>query len=413
MNLSLSSLQKKIIASVGLLVVAGFFGFLIYFLFFKPPAEEYVNVNGNMIPVSVFPEINLNLNKGTGNANANTNVGLPQISPVADGGNTLAETVSEDAAQDSTLSGDGKGEQYYNAADGIFYRIDENGNRVALTDKIFKGVTKTTWANDKNKAVLQFEDGSNLYYDFQKKQQYTLPKEMKEFTFSPGSDKIGYKYMATDVEDRWLGTINPDGSDPKGIERLGDNEDKVQMSWSPSGKAVATLNDYIDADRQKVIPIGLNGENYKQMTVEGRDFKYQWSPTGKQMLYSVFGAYSDYKPTLWIVDSEGDDIGKNRKPLEIDTWVDKCTFSDSSSVYCAVPQTLPTGVGYSRSLADETPDMIYQIDINTGKKKLIAIPTDSFGTLNYTIESLSVSKDGSTLFFTDKANKNIHKLKLK
>lgn len=413
MPFSLSSTQKKIIYIVTMLIVAGFFGFLIYVLFFKPPKEEYVNVNGELISMTVFPEINLNVNKEVGLENVNAFIGLPAISEVADGGNTLTETILPEAAQDAALAANGQDMQYYNAEDGKFYRVTPEGEIIVLSDEVFKGVTKANWSNDSNAAVLEFQDGFNLYYDFQKRKQYTLPKEMEDFTFSPTNDKIGYKYMALDKEDRWLGTINPDGSDPKGIERLGDNEQKVQVSWSPSGKAIATYNDYMDAERQKVIPIGLNGENFKQMTVEGRDFKYQWSSDGKQMLYSVFGAYSNFKPTLWVVDAEGEDIGKNRVPLEINTWVDKCTFGSGSTAYCAVPQDLPTGAGYNKDIANDTPDNIYKIDIKTGSKSLIAVPTSPSGSSSYTVDSMYVSADGMYLYFTDKNEKNIHKIRLK
>lgn len=410
--MQITPIQKKILYVIGLLVIAGVFGFFIYVLFFKPSGDEYVNVNGELVPTDVFPQISLNLNKAA-KENINAVSGLPTISEVANGGNTLAETILAETAGNATISGNGKDMQYYDAADGKFYRINEQGQKVAMSDEIFKGVNNVTWSNDKNKGVLEYEDGFNLYYDFDKKKQYTLPKEMEEFTFSPTDDKIGFKYMAIDEEDRWLGTMNPDGSNPQGIERLGDNGDKVQVSWSPSGKAIATLKDYIDADRQKVIPLGLNGENFKQMTVEGRDFNYQWSPTGKQMLYSVFGAYSDYKPSIWVVDAEGEDIGKNRRQLDLNTWEDKCTFSSSSEIYCAVPQTLPTGAGYSKDIANETPDSIYKVDLNSGKKSLVAIPTDEYGTINYTVDTMYVSDDGTTLYFTDKTNNNIHKIKLK
>ncbi|MFA6027679.1 MAG: hypothetical protein WC752_02025 [Patescibacteria group bacterium] len=413
MNFNLTDTQKKVLYVTAMLVVAAFFGFLIYVLFFKAPKEEYVNINGNMVPITVFPEINLNLNIGVSVENVNAFEGIPAISSVANGGNTLAETILPEAAQDATLAANGQDMQYYNAEDGKFYTVNADGEIVSLSDEAFKGVEKVNWSNNSNQAVLEFQDGYNLYYDFQKKQQYTLPKEMEEFTFSPNNDKIGYKYMALDEEDRWLGTINPDGSDPKGIERLGENGDKVQVSWSPSGKAIATYNDYMDGDRQKVIPIGLNGENYKQMTVEGRDFNYQWSPDGKQMIYSVFGSYSDFKPTLWVVDAEGDAIGNNRVPLEIDTWVDKCTFGTGSTAYCAVPNDLPTGAGYNKDIANDTPDSIYKIDIKTGTKSLIAVPTSATGTSAYTVDSMNISADGTYLYFTDKAEKNIHKIKLK
>lgn len=412
--MQITDLQKKILYIVMLVVATGLLGFLIYFLFFKPPTTQYVNSNGNMIPVTdLFPSINLSVNKQTGNENINTGFVAPQIDAVAQGGNTLADTVLDEKTQDATLTQDGKSMQYYDADEGKFYRINENGEKELMTDEIFKGVEITNWSNSSNAAVLEFSDGYNLYYDFKTKKQYTLSKEMKDFSFSPQDNQIAYKYMAIDPEDRWLGVINPDGSGVQQIERLGENEQKVQVNWSPSGVAVGTFNEYTDGDTQRVIPLGLNGENFKSMAVEGRDFTYQWAPDGKQMLYSVYSASSDYKPTLWITDAQGDDIGNNRQPLSINTWAEKCTFASTSEVYCAVPQSLPTGAGIDRGSAYDMADSIYKINVKTRKSTLVAIPTDQSGTANYSVQSMQLSADGSSLFFTDNNEQKIHKIKLK
>jgi len=398
--------------AIVIVVITVVMGFVIYVLFFKPAEKAYVNVNGQLIPVDVFPTINLNVNKGV-KANINAFTGIPEIDKIANGRNTLTETLNTDIAQNATRANDGKSMQYYNAEDGKFYRIDENGNKVLMTDEIFKGVANVNWSNDSNAAVLEMQDGYNIYYDFNKKKQYSLPKEMEDFSFSPDNQQIAYKYMALDKEDRALGVINPDGSGVTSITGLGENADKVQVNWSPSGQAVATFQDYVDSGRQKVVPIGLHGENYKQMLVEGRDFQYQWDTTGQKMLYSIYNAESDFKPSLWIVDAQGEQIGENRINLQINTWQDKCTFGSSSTIYCAVPSSLDKGSGISRGVADNTPDSIYKIDLTTGAKSILAVPVDATGTTQYTIDSLYTSTDGATLFFTDKNNKNIHKIKLK
>jgi hypothetical protein len=236
---------------------------------------------------------------------------------------------------------------------------------------------------------------------------------MEDFSFSPDNQQIAYKYMATDKEDRALGVINPDGTGIIRITGLGDNADKVQVNWSPSGQAVATFQDYIDSGRQKVIPLGLHGENFKEMVVEGRGFEYQWDTTGKKMLYTIYNAESDFKPSLWIVDAEGDQIGENRINLQINTWEDKCTFGSSTTIYCAVPNSLDKGAGISPAVADDTPDSIYKIDLSTGAKSILAVPVDKTGSKQYTVDDMYTSTDGSTLFFTDKQNQNIHKIKLK
>lgn len=411
--MQLTSTQKKVIYSAGLIIAAGFFAFIIYILFFKAPEEEYVNINGELVPVSIFPEISLNLNLEPELENVNAFVGAPAIDKVAKGGATEAEIVLPDEATSTILAENGKDLQYYDAETGQFYRVKEDGELELLTDEIFKGVENVNWSNDSNEAVLEFEDGYNIYYDFEKGKQYTLPSEMEEFTFSPTDEQIGYKYLTDLKENRWLGIINPDGSNPYGIERLGENESQVQVNWSPSGNILATYQEYVDGSHQAIVPIGLNKENFKQMAVEGRQFEYQWSPNGEQMLYSSFSGSSDFKPSLSIVGVSGDEIGTNPTSLEINTWQDKCTFNGSSELYCAVPQSLPAGAGYDRNYANDIPDSIYKVDLNTGNKNLVAVPTDDLGSAQYTVESMYVSGDGKYLYFTDVNDKNIRKIQLK
>jgi len=44
----------------------------------------------------------------------------------------------------------------------------------------------------------------------------------------------------------------------------------------------------------------------------------------------------------------------------------------------AVPESLDRGAGLFPEMADKTKDNLYKIDLKTGVKKLIAVPTDAF-----------------------------------
>ncbi len=111
---------------------------------------------------------------------------------------------------------------------------------------------------------------------------------------------------------------------------------------------------------------------------------------------------------LWIVNAQGDNIGTGRKSLNIETWADKCTFANAKELYCAVPVLLEEGAGLFPDLAKATPDRLYKIDPQTGLKKLIAIPEES-----YNISKLIISDNGFYLYFTDQTTQRLHKIKLK
>jgi sugar lactone lactonase YvrE len=114
------------------------------------------------------------------------------------------------------------------------------------------------------------------------------------------------------------------------------------------------------------------------------------------------------KPSLWLVNASGEEIGSNRQSLHVDTWAEKCNFNNSSVIYCAVPKKLEEGAGLFPELAKNTIDKLYRIDVNTGAKKIIAIPEN-----DYNISNIIISDDGKYLYFTDEKTSRIHKINLK
>ena len=298
--------------------------------------------------------------------------------------------------------------KFYNQTDGKFYRLDATGNVQALSDEVFYNVKNITWSPTKNESVIEYPDGSNIYFNFETKKQVTLPKHWEQFSFSPRGDKIAAKSVGLSPENRWLITADPQGKSITMVEPMGEFADKVTVNWSPNNQIVATsfTGEALGADRQEVLMVGLNHENFKSLIVEGRGFQGSWSPTGEKMLYSVYSTRSNYKPELWIVNASGDNIGTGRKMLNLNTWSSKCTFNDDRFVYCAVPQTLQTGAAFAPSVADNTPDMIYKIDTETGLKTEINLKD------NHTVSSMYIGNNGKTLYFTDKNSTGLFNIPL-
>ncbi len=162
-----------------------------------------------------------------------------------------------------------------------------------------------------------------------------------------------------------------------------------------------------DFNSKEVYFIGQNGENFKSITTEGRGFEPKWSPSGSELLYSVYSSDNDYKPTLWLTSAQGDTIGANRRLVGLNTWAEKCTYA-GSTVFCAVPQSLERGAGLFPELSDNTPDLLYRIDPQTGIKSPI-----SLGGGSYSMKNLNVSPDGSYLYFTDTSTNRLRRVRLK
>lgn len=410
----MSDRTKRLLVVIGFIASILGIGTALYFVFFRavvPPAT--------VTPGEEQPGGALLPSEGAGirvivppTGTVPTEGGLPPAASVANGGRTETTAITQGAVSFPTLGADGKTVNFYNSADKKFYTVDKDGNLVLLSDKEFPSVINAEWNKDSNKAVLEFPDGSNVVYDFSAESQVTLPAHWESFQFSPVDDKIEAKSVGVDPNNRWLVTASGDGSGSKAFQELGENGDKVTVSWSPNNQVVA-FSDTAEPlsgglDRKTILPVGLNGENYRGLTVEGLGFLSVWSPNGKKLLYSASGDYSTGRPLLWLVDATPATMGENRHSLGLNTWADKCAYATATAIYCAVPRNLPENAGFQRSLYSDYPDSLYRIDVASSKVTLLAIPNE-----DVTMENITLSSDGSSLYFTSRSDGTLHLIRLK
>lgn len=406
-----------------LLLIIGFIAFVllaafgIYYVFFRSTQTPQTNGNEN-INGGTLPGTNGNINRIIGNTNgsipivngSNANVSATNVnaSPIADGGVTTVSSIIPTNVAAANVSTTGA-ITWYDPSSGKFFTADANGkNARELTSQLFPNADSVTWNAQGNKAVIAFPDESKIIYDFATKKQYTLPKESDDFSFSPAGDQIAYKYLPQDVDERYVVTSSPDGSSVKFVEKIGDQANDVDVTWSPNNQVIATYRKSSDASRQEVFFIGQNKENFKSAVTEGRGFEGKWSPDGSQMIYSVFSAATDYNPSLYIMNSSGDNIGAGRTGFEIATWPDKCSFGvGGTTVYCAVPKFLDSGSGLRDRNSLSTNDEFYAIDVNSGNSRLIATPS-----LRVSAANVFLSANGKTLYFTNSLTGGLESIRL-
>lgn len=401
---------KKILVLLLLIVVTVGIGFGLYYLFFRSVVEvEPTPIEGVInAPPGTLPEAEPGA-PTPGTPDETGALPTPVVSPIANGGLTAVAPVAPVPTIGASVSSSGA-MNYYNRGDGKFYRIQPDGSVKSLSNKVFFNASNATFDPQGNKSIIEYPDGSNILYDFNTSTQVTLPQHWENFSFSPEGDKIASKSIGLDPASRYVVVSNPDGSGARPVQEMGVNDDEVRVEWSPNNQiiATATTGRKSGVDEQEIYLIGQNQENFRSITVQGMDFRPQWSPTGDRLLYSVAGDSSDWKPQLWITDAQGDNIGRNRRSFAVNTWADKCTFSDSETIYCAVPDELPTGAGLQPTLSDGTPDSIFKINLTTGLQTRVAIPEGS-----HTVESIMLSPDKKTMFFTDKGSGTLNKIMLK
>jgi len=337
---------------------------------------------------------------------------VPQIDDVAKGGRTWVHPISDERVMEVTLGQDGENSFYYDPNSGYFYKIDKNGNKNKLSDQKFNNVQEISWAPTKDRAILKYPDGFQVMYDFHEEKQYTLPKNWQDFSWGPAGGRIVFKSMGEYPENTWLAIARPDGSQANPIAHMGDNADKVTVSWSPNNQVVAfsTTGEPRGAWEQEVLLIGKNEENFKSIIVDGRGFEPKWSPDGENIAYSVYSDLDKYQPHLYIIGAKPGSIGKNKIDTGLNTWSEKCAFNNGGSkLYCAVPRDLPDGSGLVEELGENTRDDFYEINVNTGEVMFLA--EGAMGGRD--IKDIYVSSDDSILYFMDENTNRLRYIQLK
>lgn len=394
---------------IAYVLLVAFFVWIVWMVFFRAPSTPPIpNANTN---TGTLPNQNTG---GPTNGNQNTTVfpgQLPGIDSVARGGATKVN-VAVDAPVGSVKIKGGDA-YYYNELDDRFYRMGPDGKPILLTDQIFPEAHDIQFSPTNNEAVVSFPDGTNILYNFDRDQQVTLPKQMGEIRFANDGSQIGFEFYQGHPDENFLGVSNPDGSTLTPIEALGDRGHDFAINWSPSKQVVATFRDAEDGVRQKVFFVGQNQENFKALTVDGRGFSGMWTPSGSQIVYSVYSADTDYQPELFIADAVGDRVGANKQSLGLRTFMDKCAFGGTNQLYCAVPNDLPEGAGLNRGLTEGLVDSFYKIDLLSGRTQFLALPVNDAGSPYVISRSLVVNDDESKLYFINQLTGSLEYIALK
>lgn len=410
---------RSILKGAVLLLVALIAGFFLFVLFFRPSAPPSVETppeeavpgeglpsapEGGEITVTIPPDEEQFLPEA-----GVIVVDLPPgVSRVATGSTTYVAPLVDSPVGHLSLSSDGGKGIFLSQEDGRFYTVGPDGRIIPFSDARFRGADDVTFAPDAKKAIIEFPDDSKVIYNFQTQKQVTLPSHWDDFDFSPSSQEVVGKSLGLDPENRWLVTFRADGSGAQQVERIGENADRVAVDWSPNEQMIALYQDGIDFNRQRLLPVGRNEENFRATIIEGRGYVGQWSPTGDRLLYSVYSTETDLKPSLWAVDLSGERIGYDRIHIPLETWADKCALLDNERAYCGVPRSLPRGTGAFRAAAQGLPDDLYLVNYKTGATSRVAALDGDFSITQPTLTS-----DGRHFMFIDEITGKLRQIQLK
>ncbi len=403
--LELSERNKRIFTVILFVCAVIVIGYLLYFFFFKPQTPAPTSpmatpgLNGSLSKAGAGSGVGSNPS-GPGALPSSGGVAVP-VSPGAPetNGAPSRTTVLRDAITNSlSLSPSGTGVRSYNPLDGKFYRVLDDGTLASMSNQTFYNVQQVTWGNQTDKAVLQFNDGSKMIYNFSTQTQYSVPNYWQDFSFSPNDSSLAAKSVGNNENNRFLVVTDDKGGNAKYIEDIGNHQDDVHVSWSPNNQIIAYsfTGDPVGFDRQAIVMVGQHQENFKELMVEGRGFIPNWSPSGNNILYSVYSSADNFEPSLWVSGAVGDMINADRRHINLQTWADKCAWQNEHTIICGVPTSLPQGAGLQRETANTIPDTIERVDIDTGTVTNLGQPDG-----NVAVQQPVLSKDGQSLYFSD------------
>lgn len=400
----MSDRVKLVLRLALFLGAAGLIAAALYFAFFRTPPQVQETPTtetpgGNLTGSGDATGTNGGTTDTTGTDTDTTTGALP-VSDVANGGATTTRLLTTTAIVSPTTTVNGT-VAYYDPATGHFYTIDASGEATLMSQASFPSAKTVTFDEGATSAVIEFPDGSNVVYDFSRAKQTTLPSHWEDFSYSADGAVLASKSIGNDVSNRSLILSSTDGTQTQVVAALGDNDDDVDVNVSPAGNVVAfsATGAAQTFDRNEMYLIGTDGSAVGSLIVQGTNFSAQWSPNGLHILYSVSDPTTNYRPALWYADSRGDRHGDVRMHLRVETWVEKCTFASSSTVYCAVPDTMVDGAGDNHDMVTSN-DSLYAIDLSSGKATLLG-----YASANTQMFNLAVSEDGKTLYFQDDAGR--------
>lgn len=426
--------KQRIVYAIGFVCATVIIGFLLYWVFFRPtpvqtpvteepeetytpqlPKAEEVDIPVDAPPDEVIePEPGEELEPVATEEPEETIVNRIEsgISEVASGGQTRVNTVTADifnAPTVNTVTGD---IYSYSPIMGSFLKVDADGNTDFVSDKQFYNVEEIAWSPTGDSAIMEFGDGTNLYYDFEKDIAVRLPDQISEPGFSASGDKIAFEwYDEIDYDRNYIGISNPDGTGIQFVELLGDVGDRVNIEWSPQSEYIATVRNSKNGNAQELTFIGQNGENYKKLAVPGTNVEYDYIPNSSKMLISSINMSKGGVYELYIANADPDNFG-SIVSTGLKTTIDKCAMNGSGTVaYCAVPRVVNAGSALVPQLSSDSPEDFYAVDLSTGKSTLVAIP-DHDELAGVVVKDIMLSSDEKTLLFTNDADGQLLSLQL-
>lgn len=301
----------------------------------------------------------------------------------------------------ATLTADGAKIMYYARSGGKLESVDFSGeNQEQISPLTIVGMFDVVWQKAKRKSIVSYSEDAAVKR-FINTTATTgvvfLPEAVRSVDFSPDSRSLAYLLRKGDVTQLVIAT--EDGKKPSvayetpisDFSLLWLAPKKILLQSAPSNKApgIAYLFDTGTKALEKIFS-GMSGA----MTIA--------SPDGNSLLSSFMQDNGS------IALSLANQKGENGRAITPATFAEKCVFAkDAKTLYCAVSQNQAADLPDAWLRGDVAPeDQFVKIPMDTLIAEAISDKTQ-FDAIN-----LFLSPDGKYLFFQDKNDLTLWRLKL-
>lgn len=292
---------------------------------------------------------------------------------------------------------------FYRKDGGDLLSVDLNGlNQEKISNLTILGLIEALWSPVKDRATLFSLDGE-LLKSFLHTGTSTIiafPTDIKSFSWSPDGKSLAYLLK----KDSRLHLTLADslGKKPRAVFRTSIPD--AQINWISTDK-IAFQNAPSGIAEGYIFLYSVAGKTFRKSIGPLYGLTSRWSPDGKLVLVSSTDL-AGKKLAFSVLDAAGKEVFKPGTQ----TLPEKCAFTEPKIFYCAIPRTILSSWimpdDYLRGEAN-TADRIVMID---AAKKTI---TDVFDEENFDMSNIAVTKDKTYLFFVNRTDGTLWRVKLK
>ncbi len=403
-------MTKKIFAiSTLLLVFVVAFVFVYNFIFKKPSASQ-----SSTNKTAASKSTSASEGKVTNNSGTNAdNPAKPAANSATPPENSPIVAVSDEPVFGAALSADGQFLYWFLAGNSQLNQAGLDGklDKVLSTEK-YANINKVVWNKQRNRTIIKTAPvpGKTRYlvYDLLTKKVSVLKENMDSVAWSNLGDKIIYKYYNPKTKKRTVSISDPDGKNWKDLAEFDyryaevaavPNSAQIAFWPSPDANLSTSVN---------TVPFG--GGDKKEILKDRFGADLLWSPDGSIAALSCTDQKGGRKTDLAVMNPDGNQF----QSLGFPTFASKCAWSaDSKYLYCALPGDIPDSAVLPNDWREgkiKTADTFWKIEVSSGKKTRLIEAENISG--SFDAVNLFLSKDEKNLFFVNKADGKLYKVRL-